>query len=126
MWIFFPPEEHCSVPMDIAFLLDSSRSTGRRNWQNMLDLSVKLVDSFDVSEEGTHLAVLSFSTKPDIEMKFNTYNGTELKRANIKRDIERLRLQSGLSFIDKALLAADKEIFTVEAGMRQDKRKVSL
>jgi hypothetical protein len=112
--------------MDIAILLDSSGSTGRRNWPKMLNFAVKLMDSFDVSEEGTHFAALVFSTNPEIEIKFNTYNGTELNRANIKRDIEILRLQSGLSFIDKALLAADKEIFTVEAGMRQDKRKVSL
>jgi hypothetical protein len=59
-------------------------------------------------------------------IKFNKYTGAQLNSLNIKRDIDTFRLQRGLTFIDKALLLAEKEIFTVESGMRQDRRKVSL
>ena len=79
---------------------------------------------YDISENGTHIAIMMYSTTPEIMMKFNKYKGTQLNAVNVKRDIDTFRLQRGLTFIDKALDVANKQIFTEEAGMRKDVRKV--
>lgn len=108
----------------MALLLDSSGSIGRRNWKKVQKFAKDVVDIYDISEKGTHIAILPYSTNPVIEIKFNKYKGAQLNGVNIKRDIDNFKLQRGLTFIDKALKLANEELFTEEAGMRKNIRKV--
>ncbi|XP_031565318.1 collagen alpha-1(XIV) chain-like [Actinia tenebrosa] len=117
-------EDLCSAGMDIAFILDARLSSS--TWKKTLRMSKKIVDEFGASEDGNHFAVMTFNTEPQIDMKFNKYNGSDLSREKINGDIDGLKRKTGYKFIDRALLAAEKEVFTVEAGMRQKARKVAV
>jgi len=84
-----------------------------------------LIDSFDISEKGTHIAIMIYSSIPEVKIKFNTYTGAQLNGVNIKRDIDHFKWQRGRTFIDRALTMANENIFTEEAGMRRNVRKVN-
>ncbi|XP_048583307.1 uncharacterized protein LOC5512020 isoform X1 [Nematostella vectensis] len=116
----------CPIPIDLALLLDSSGSIGRRNWVKVQKFAKSIVDIYDISEQGTHFAIIAYSTSAVVEIAFNKYTGVERNAVNIKRDIDEFKLQRGLTFIDKALALADSKVFTVEGGMRTDRKKVAL
>ncbi|XP_032237299.1 collagen alpha-1(XII) chain [Nematostella vectensis] len=115
-----------SCPIDIAFLLDASGSIGRRSWEEIKNFVKSIVDMCDISDQGTHVGIITFSTDPVIDIAFDKYKGVEMNAVNIKRDIDELRRKKGYTFIDKALTLADKSLFTQEAGMREDSQKVAV
>lgn len=45
----------CPIPIDLAFILDSSGSIGRKNWVKVKAFVKGIIDFYDVSERGTHV-----------------------------------------------------------------------
>ena len=103
---------------DVAFIVDSSGSIGRRNWLKMLQFLKDMVKAFNVGPDKTHIAVLAYSTRAIVEFRLNRLTGSAIIEEGYYGLIDRIRFQRGYTFIDKALLLADREIFTTEAGMR--------
>ena len=103
---------------DVAFIVDSSGSIGRRNWLRMLQFLKDMVKAFNVGPDKTHVAVLAYSTGANVEFRFNRLTGSAITEAAYYGLIDRIRFQRGYTFIDKALLLADREIFTQANGMR--------
>ena len=110
----------CDAVADVAFIVDSSGSIGRRNWRKMLDFLNEMVKAFNVGADKTHIAVVAYSNNAIAEIKFNTLTGSSVTEEEYKRLINRIRFQRGFTFIDKALLLADREVFTTAAGMRPE------
>ena len=110
--------------MDVAFLLDSSGSISRRNWKLLLAFVRDAIDAFDVSQKGSHIASVSYSTKPVVDFRFNTLVGDKLNGRELHKIVDRIRHQRGFTFIDKALALANKEIFSATGGMRKEVKKV--
>ena len=105
-------------------IVDASGSINRKNFAKLLDFIEKMLDGFDISEKGTHIAIVVYSTKPSVQIKFNEFSGAFLNAANLKRKIRKIRQSRGFTFIDKALRMASTEIFTEENGMRPNVTKV--
>lgn len=84
------------------------------------------MDEFDISESGTHVALVEYSTEASVQLKFNDFSGAFLNAANVKRRIDRIPHNRGLTYIDKALSLANREVFTAEGGMRQNVTKVNI
>ncbi|XP_032237248.1 collagen alpha-1(XII) chain [Nematostella vectensis] len=99
---------------------------GRRTWGKIKNYVKSIVDMGDISDQGTHVGIITFSTDPVIDIPFDKYKGVKMNAVNIKRDIDELRRKKGYTFIDKALTLADKSLFTQEAGMREDSQKVAV
>ncbi|XP_067022317.1 A disintegrin and metalloproteinase with thrombospondin motifs adt-1-like isoform X6 [Acropora muricata] len=118
--------EECPIPIDFAMIVDASGSISRRNFAKLLEFIEKMLDGFDISEKGTHIAIVEYSTKPTVQIKFNEFSGAYLNAANLKRKIRRIRQSRGFTFIDKALRMASTEIFAEENGMRPNVTKVAL
>ena len=114
----------CNAVADVAFIVDSSGSIGRRNWIKMLEFLNEMVKAYNVGADKTHIAVVAYSTRATVEIKFNTLTGSSVTEEGYKRIIDRIRFQRGFTFIDKALLLADRDIFTTEEGMREEVPKV--
>ena len=108
----------CNAVADVAFIVDSSGSIGRRNWLKMLQFLKDMVKAFNVGPDKTHVAVLAYSTGAKVEFRFNRLTGSEITEEGYYGLIDRIRFQRGYTFIDKALLLADREIFTIANGMR--------
>lgn len=106
--------------MDIAFVVDSSGSIGRRNWEIVKRFLKALVSKLDVSPAATHLAVISFSTNPKVELRFNSVQNTD----EVNRKLDDMLWQRGFTYTDKALLLADRVLFQISNGMRSSVPKV--
>lgn len=82
------------------------------------------MDAFDVSPDGTHFALLEYSTDPKVYLRFNDFADAQLNGVNVKRKVEEILQSKGKTFIDKALELANQEIFTTEGGIRPDVKQV--
>ena len=115
---FFSLEFVCNAVADVAFIVDSSGSIGRLNWRKMLQFLNEMVGEFNVGPDKTHIAVVAYSTRARTEFRFDSLTGSAVTKQGYATLINRIRFQRGFTFIDKALLLADSEIFTTGAGMR--------
>lgn len=114
----------CSVPVDLAFIIDASGSIGSRNFLKILEFVAKIVDAFEIQENGTHVGVIHYSDGAFVDFDFNKFTGDDLNKENIVKEINKISVTEGQTRIDLALLKAKEELFTVAAGMRPDKPKV--
>ena len=102
----------------------NSGSISRRNFLQFKRFLERLVDQFDVSETGTHVALVEYSTDASVQLRFNDFSGAELNAVNVKRKISSLPHTRGFTYIDKALGLADRELFSAKGGMRPNVTKV--
>ena len=107
--------------MDIAFIVDSSGSIGRTNWERTKRFLKALVSRLDVSPSAAHIAAIAYSTRPEVVMRFNGVQGT----SQVNQKLDGMRFQRGFTYIDKALLLADSDLFQASTGMRSNAPKVS-
>ncbi|XP_078378151.1 SCO-spondin-like isoform X3 [Oculina patagonica] len=121
-----PCQVTCNVPLDFAILVDTSGSISRRNFKLLLRFIRSIVDGFEVSEDHTHIAIIEYSTKATVQLKFNDLPGSSLNKQNVRSRVRAIPHQRGFTYIDKALLLANEQVFTLEAGMRPDVRQVAL
>ena len=107
--------------MDIAFVVDSSGSIGRTNWERMKRFLKALVSRLDVSPSAAHIAAIAYSNSPEVVMRFNSVQSTN----QINQLLDGMRFQRGFTYTDKALLLADSDVFQSSTGMRSNVPKVS-
>ncbi|XP_048581312.1 uncharacterized protein LOC5512067 isoform X7 [Nematostella vectensis] len=119
-----PCPEPCNPAIDMALLVDSSDSIGADGWIKMKNYLTSMLREFDISENRTRLGIIVYSSDAKVIMKFNTLKGKDLSLQGVSSLIKQIEWQRGLTFIDKALMLADKELFTAAAGMRADSKKV--
>jgi len=122
--VFSISSDGCPVPLDFALIVDASGSISRTNFGILIKFLQELMDGFDISEDGTHIAIVEYSTKPTVQLKFNDFSGAALNAANLKRKIDQIPHSRGRTYIDKALAMANRDVFSVEGGMRPDVLKV--
>lgn len=60
--------------MDLVFALDSSSDVAENQWTQQKYFMKKVADGFNIQEEGTHAAVVAYSTIPSISMKLGERN----------------------------------------------------
>ena len=118
----FKTDRECRSVVDIAFIIDSSGSIGRRNWERMKRFLKAMVSRLDVSNSATHVAAIAYSTNPIVEMRFWNTQGTE----EVNRVFDRMLWQRGYTYTDKALQLADRDLFKTGNGMRPNVPKVSI
>ena len=86
----------------------------------MKGFAKNLVEQFNVSSDGAHVATMVFSTKPQVMLKFSD------SLQNVSSSIDGLPHQRGFTYIDRALIMADQEMFSVASGMRAEATKVKI
>lgn len=69
--------------------------------------------------QGTHIALVFFSTKAQVVSDF-----TEFNKDNIRRKIDEAPPRLYQTFINKGLKAAEEQVFRTEFGMRPHVKKV--
>ena len=91
----------------------------------MIEFIEDMVDGFDISEDGTHISVIEYSTKASVQIRFDDFSGAQLNGANLKRKVRKIPHSRGFTNIDKALQLANTDVFSAKAGMRPNVTKVS-
>ena len=121
MYQFCSSDKECRSVVDIAFIIDSSGSIGRRNWEKMKRFVKSLISKLDVSNSGTRIAVIAYSTNAEVVMRFSDFQGTY----EVNSGVDGMRYQRGYTYTDKALQLADRDVFQTSNGMRSNVPKVS-
>lgn len=102
--------------------MDSTDAQIDSKWQNVLSFTSTLVDAYSIGPSDTRVSIATFGgVKPKSILAFNTLKGSDLTMEKVKERISAIphdRVQA--RFIDKALLFANKEMFTTANGMRDD------
>lgn len=112
----------CLIPMDLAFLLDSSSNAGEVGYQAQKDF-VKLVSrSLPISLTGSRVGVISYNAEACVDVTFQEYSNAN----GLQAAIDVLKFKGGGSRIDKALDLALDGLFSVKGGARLGIPKVSV
>lgn len=85
-----------------------------------------MIDLYSVGPDKTHFAIVAYSNGARVEFHLNTLTGSSLTSQGYKGLVDKIRFQRGFTFIDKALLIADKDVFTTPSGMRPELPQVRL
>ena len=98
----------CLIPMDIAFLLDSSSNAGQDGYQTQKDFVKLLSRNLAMSVTGTRVGVISYSAQASLDVAFQEHSNPD----DLKATIDTLQFKGGASRIDKALDLALNVLFS--------------
>lgn len=87
--------------MDIVFIVDSSGSIGRKNFNTMKDVLLKLVRHFSVSESYARVAIVQYAT--NARRIFSLHKSQRRGFLELLRSILKMRFTQGGTKTGKAL-----------------------
>ena len=121
---FFLTVRQCKSRLDLALIVGSSETINTNNWSRMKQFLKMVVSVFDVRPDRAHIALVVFSTRAQVVLKFNDLQGPQLTASAVNRKIDSIPRELGLRFIDKALRITEQVVFTEANGMRKKIPKV--
>ena len=93
--------------MDVGFILDSSANI-ENNYDMEIQLIKNLTRAFGIKKDGSHVAVIAFSTKAELGIKFNDH----MDISSFDASLDKFSFFKGTTTrIDKALHLAQKQMF---------------
>ena len=107
----------CEV--DLAFLVDKTNSVGEENFELEKGFLMEVSNALAIGPDATHAAYILFAKNAEV---LNTFAESEYYSSeNVQHLIEGIPIKLGSrTFIDRALKAADEQLYTVEGGDRSD------
>ncbi|PFX13743.1 coadhesin-like isoform X2 [Stylophora pistillata] len=112
----FPCPTPCTRTLDLAVILDATKSVGKAEFQKSKDFALALVNSMNIAPGGSHLGLMVYNINATILTKFNEEDKQDpLIVKSILDDTNKLL---GRTFTDRALIKANDELFTAEGGDR--------
>ncbi|CAI4232425.1 unnamed protein product [Auanema sp. JU1783] len=85
--------------VDLLLIIDGSGSIGDDTFQNQIMFAMHLANRLNVSEDGSHMAIMQYSESPKIEFSLNQY----LQATQLEQAIQRISYLSGATNTGKAL-----------------------
>lgn len=103
--------------MDVAFIVDKTKSLGMANFLLLKGFLLELVDAMNIGPDATHTAIMTFGQKPKV---LSTFADTQLYSSDaVHQLIDEMPITFGKrTFTDKALITAEKMFFSMEGGDR--------
>lgn len=116
-------KEMCIKEADIAFIIDSSSSIWKPNFQVQIDFLYNILNLFDISPSKTQVAAVSYSNIINPEFQFKTFSS----KNRVLTAIKRIRYTQGdATRTYKALKYMNKNIFTKANGARDGVVKIAI
>jgi len=116
-----PPPKPCNEHLDVVVIIDSSNSISPRDYNIARQYIVQLAERLEISEKGTHMAILLYSFEAHT---WHRFTDTQLVD-EIKRKAAALPHIQGGTRTDRALELATEDFFGWEdSGDRPDKPNV--
>jgi len=113
-------EDDCTEAMDLLLVFDSSHSITPIGFALMKNRALELVKQLHISPQGTHVAILKYSSTISTFYMFEE-NSVQDKTL---RQINALTFDDGWSRLDLAMQGVVDHVFHPAAGARQDIPKV--
>lgn len=108
-----------SPGLDVAFVVDKTKSIGAENFLLLKGFLLQLADALTIGPNATHVGYILFAKYPEV---LNTFGDTKYHSGeevnNLLQGIP-TKLSSP-TFIDRALKEANVSLFTKEGGDRPD------
>uniref|UniRef100_A0A671USY4 Collagen type XXII alpha 1 chain n=1 Tax=Sparus aurata TaxID=8175 RepID=A0A671USY4_SPAAU len=109
-----------NVHYDLAFILDTSSSVGKENFEKIRQWVANLVESFDVAPDKTRVAVVRYSDRPTTEFNLGRHRTLE----DVKRAARNIRYLGGNTMTGDAISYTTTNIFTEQNGVRPAARGI--
>lgn len=103
-----------NVHYDLAFILDTSSSVGKENFEKVRQWVANLVDSFDVAPDKTRVAVVRYSDRPTTEFSLAWYSTLE----EVKQAARNIRYLGGNTMTGDAISYTTSSILSERSGAR--------
>ncbi|GAB1297294.1 Matrilin-3 [Apodemus speciosus] len=103
-----------SRPLDLVFIIDSSRSVRPLEFTKVKTFVSRIIDTLDIGAADTRVAVVNYASTVKIEFQLNTYSDKQA----LKQAVARIAPLSTGTMSGLAIQTAMEEAFTVEAGAR--------
>ncbi|KAI6071808.1 Matrilin-3 [Aix galericulata] len=101
-------------PLDLVFIIDSSRSVRPEEFEKVKVFLSKMIDTLDVGERTTRVAVMNYASTVKVEFPLRTY----FDKASMKEAISHIQPLSAGTMTGLAIQTAMDEVFTEEMGTR--------
>ncbi|XP_035827165.1 collagen alpha-6(VI) chain [Aplysia californica] len=116
-------EDTCKVPVDLAFLLDSSRSLTKEDYNDQIDFVMNMTHEFMVSPTQTRVSVVQYAHRSYRQFCFNQHMTNDAVIEGIAARERRLR---GSTKTYLALKYLRNRIFTPVCGSREGSSKIAI
>uniref|UniRef100_A0A8B9S630 Matrilin 3 n=1 Tax=Apteryx owenii TaxID=8824 RepID=A0A8B9S630_APTOW len=103
-----------NLPLDLVFIIDSSRSVRTEEFEKVKIFLSKMIDTLDVGERATRVAVMNYASTVKVEFPLRTY----FDKASMKEAISHIEPLSAGTMTGLAIQTAMDEVFTEEMGTR--------
>ncbi|XP_017319589.1 matrilin-3b isoform X2 [Ictalurus punctatus] len=115
------PAEVCkSRPLDLVFVIDSSRSVRPAEFEKVKVFLSDLVDTLDVGVDATRVGLVNYASTVNIEFLLKTY----ANKADLKRAFSRVEPLSTGTMTGLAIKTAMEHTFTEESGARTANKNI--
>lgn len=110
-----------SRPLDLVFIIDSSRSVRPSEFEKVKIFLGDMIDTLDVGTDATRVAVVNYASTVNIEFLLKDH----FKKAEIKKAISRIQPLATGTMTGFAIKTAVSKAFTEQSGARPRPRNIS-
>ncbi|XP_071324155.1 matrilin-3a isoform X1 [Trachinotus anak] len=110
-----------SRPLDLVFIIDSSRSVRPVEFEKVKIFLADMVDTLDVGSEATRVAVVNYASTVKIEFLLKDH----FNKPDMKKAISRIEPLAAGTMTGLAIKTAVNEAFTEQSGARPRSRNIS-
>lgn len=101
--------------LDVGFILDGSETLGKDGFREIKTFVVNMLDSYEISEKGTHIGVVEFSENAQVVIPFDlTFDRAEIERLLNETEPSNKKARNS----DVAFELAKKKLFSTAGGSR--------
>uniref|UniRef100_A0A8C8FSB6 VWFA domain-containing protein n=1 Tax=Oncorhynchus tshawytscha TaxID=74940 RepID=A0A8C8FSB6_ONCTS len=113
---------HCkSRPLDLVFIIDSSRSVRPTEFEKVKIFLADMVDTLEVGSDATRVAVVNYASTVKIEFLLKTH----FDKAGLKAALARIKFLAAGTMTGLAIKTAMEETFTEESGSRLANKNIA-
>ncbi|XP_041832379.1 matrilin-3a [Melanotaenia boesemani] len=110
-----------SRPLDLVFIIDSSRSVRPAEFEKVKIFLADMVDTLDVGSDATRVAVVNYASTVKIEFLLKDH----FNKLDLKKAISRIEPLAAGTMTGLAIKTAVNDAFTEQSGARPRSRKIS-
>ena len=107
-------QQECDTPVELGFLVDRSGSIDKQNFEKVKSFVLNVIAGFDVSKNGTHIGIISYSSDAKTIISFDQFDDPNFDYEKLNDTIRDglASPEGGTTRIDLALKTADEELFS--------------